>query len=119
MKRLERVLDLMQYLRAELPAVRVRRKRIRSANYRPRGKQVKATLSHADLLKLYETEHCAICGGRDKNRHLAIDHCHDTGLIRGLLCMGCNTALGRFKDDPVLLRKAIVYLERQCVHVEH
>ena len=44
-------------------------------------------------------------------KSLAVDHCHTTGEVRGLLCFGCNTALGRFKDDPTLLKNAIKYLQ--------
>lgn len=59
---------------------------------------------------------CAICGmvenvvERRKETTLCVDHCHDTGKVRGLLCSKCNTALGLFRDSPDLLRKAIDYL---------
>lgn len=43
-------------------------------------------------------------------RHLAIDHCHVTGKIRGLLCSYCNVGLGFFKDDKLSLQSAIEYL---------
>lgn len=55
---------------------------------------------------------CAICErplefpGRD----LHIDHCHATGSVRGVLCRGCNIAIGCFEDDPVRIRAAICYL---------
>lgn len=56
---------------------------------------------------------CAICGvhtsGEEKN--LAVDHCHNTGKVRGLLCFDCNTGLGKLKDSEELLRKALKYLE--------
>jgi hypothetical protein len=60
---------------------------------------------------------CAICrqpetqirNGRLKA--LSVDHCHDSGRVRGLLCCDCNQAIGKFKDDPSLLRKAAEYLE--------
>lgn len=42
---------------------------------------------------------------------LAIDHCHTTGVVRGLLCSGCNKALGCAGDDPARLRALAVYLE--------
>lgn len=55
---------------------------------------------------------CAICGA-DRNKdgtRLCVDHNHETGKIRGLLCHGCNTSLGKFKDSVELLQKAIDYL---------
>lgn len=58
---------------------------------------------------------CAIClSAPTLERRLAVDHCHKTKIIRGLLCFSCNSALGHFKDDPNILRKAAVYLEQQA-----
>jgi hypothetical protein len=63
---------------------------------------------------------CAICGspptGTRSHGLLAIDHCHDTLKIRGLLCNNCNNGLGRFKDNPDSLRKAADYLENPPVN---
>lgn len=57
---------------------------------------------------------CFICGEKEPadNRILSVDHCHDTGRIRGLLCSNCNTALGKFKDNVNYLTKAIEYITR-------
>lgn len=58
---------------------------------------------------------CHVCGAaksEGKRPRLQVDHCHDTNLIRGLLCQGCNVGLGNFKHDKALLRKAIAYLGR-------
>lgn len=57
---------------------------------------------------------CDICKrppGRRKERKLALDHCHKSMKLRGLLCTSCNTGLGAFNDDPDLLSKAIEYLK--------
>jgi len=57
---------------------------------------------------------CRICGakgGAGRHGQLHIDHCHETGRVRGVLCHGCNIALGYFRSDPNLLRAAIAYLE--------
>lgn len=54
---------------------------------------------------------CAVCGAGGGSRALHLDHCHDSGLARGILCGNCNTGIGKLRDDPDLLRKAIAYLE--------
>lgn len=53
---------------------------------------------------------CKICKSPEKDKFLAVDHCHQTGKFRGMLCQKCNTGLGQFNDDPELLRQAILYL---------
>jgi len=54
---------------------------------------------------------CAICKGPPQdNKRLAVDHCHVTGAVRGLLCRSCNTAIGNMKDDPELLELAAAYV---------
>lgn len=58
---------------------------------------------------------CAVCGSTlNSSRYtkLAVDHCHRTGKVRGLLCTNCNTMLGLAKDSPLRLRRAAEYLER-------
>lgn len=55
---------------------------------------------------------CAICGSSGDARALHVDHHHGTGEIRGLLCNNCNRCLGLMRDDVVVLRSAIAYLER-------
>jgi hypothetical protein len=57
---------------------------------------------------------CAICGTDDPgngHKHFHVDHCHNTNLVRGLLCHKCNKGLGLFKDDSKLLKKAVKYLD--------
>ncbi len=54
---------------------------------------------------------CAICGGHDGEKCLAVDHCHVTLRVRGLLCQNCNQALGKMSEDPARLRAAATYLE--------
>lgn len=52
---------------------------------------------------------CKICA--EKMVKVNIDHDHETGRVRGLLCMPCNMGLGLFKDNIRRLAAAIVYLE--------
>ena len=56
---------------------------------------------------------CAICGRHqlEFKKALAVDHCHKTGKIRGLLCTNCNQGLGHFMDNSELLLKAAEYLK--------
>ena|ERR1035437_7998832 len=54
---------------------------------------------------------CAICSTTNPGlRSWHVDHCHKTRQVRGLLCMNCNHLLGRAKDDPTILGRAIEYL---------
>lgn len=55
---------------------------------------------------------CAICQDKcETGMNLAVDHCHTTGKIRGLLCKNCNTAIGLFKEDTDNMLKAIKYIK--------
>ena len=62
---------------------------------------------------------CGLCGdkpsikGKDNRTHsLHVDHDHQTGKVRGLLCQKCNLALGYLRDSPDLAEKAAAYLRR-------
>jgi len=56
---------------------------------------------------------CAICGSYPKKARLHIDHDHETGKVRGLLCYRCNYGMAQFFDeDPMKLHRAGTYLER-------
>ena len=65
------------------------------------------------LVDVYERqgECCAICKDKIQLVDSAIDHNHDTGQFRGVLCKQCNRALGMFKDSPTVLKNAVKYLE--------
>lgn len=60
---------------------------------------------------------CAICQMPEtmvrhgKVEGLSVDHCHTKGHVRALLCSNCNNGLGRFGDDPAVLRRAADYLD--------
>jgi len=61
---------------------------------------------------------CAIChepektidGPTQKIKELAVDHCHDTGKVRGLLCANCNRGIGLLNHDEKIIKRAIEYL---------
>lgn len=74
---------------------------IRRGNYR-------SMIDDKTLSALIETtKECTICGS---NSDLVVDHDHKTNKIRGMLCNRCNQGLGQFKDDPMLLEMARIYL---------
>ena len=73
------------------------------------------TIAMWDRLFEAQGRSCAVCKsvfpGR-KNGHWSTDHDHKTGIVRGILCNGCNSALGHAKDDPQRPRALADYLER-------
>lgn len=77
--------------------------------------KAKYNLTTALLLKILEDQNnsCAICSKKliypDKNTH--VDHDHNTGKVRGILCHTCNTGLGKLGDRIETLEKALNYLK--------
>lgn len=81
-------------------------------------------INYIDYLKLLEKYNylCACCGKKEEGLHnrgketvelsLAVDHCHKTGKIRGLLCSKCNKAIGLLGDTLEGVQKAVKYLEQ-------
>lgn len=77
-------------------------------------KQYGITIEQYDEMLRAQNNSCAICktdtpGGRGR---WAVDHCHSTGRVRGLLCASCNLGLGHFKDNQAFLAEAISYLNK-------
>jgi hypothetical protein len=84
----------------------------------------KAALVHKNRLLVYgisqsqfeemfaqQKQRCKICSSKDHNgKNWHVDHDHQTGRIRGILCALCNNGLGCFHDNPVVLRIAVSYL---------
>lgn len=72
-------------------------------------------LSLIDFEKLSERQGnvCRCCNIHvsELKKGLFVDHCHKTGVVRGLLCQKCNMGLGLFNDDPHLLIEASKYLK--------
>jgi hypothetical protein len=70
-------------------------------------------LTEQELDQLLSTKNCEICNQPfDSTNTPAIDHCHSSLKVRGLLCHVCNRGLGHFKDNIDLLLNAIKYLNR-------
>ena len=105
-------------------ACKVKRQSLRYNNdtymrvVRPYQLKTKYGITQEDYERLLKSQkgRCAICGTEDGasakgSSTFSIDHCHDTGKVRGLLCNTCNRGLGLFKDNPSFLESAIQYLK--------
>jgi hypothetical protein len=76
------------------------------------------TLDQYNVLLEEQNGVCAICGNPEtvidnrtkQHRSLAVDHCHTTKKVRGLLCMGCNQGIGNFRENPQFLVSATSYV---------
>lgn len=79
------------------------------------------TLVEYEILLIKQNGVCAICERPEKTidkvqnklRRLAVDHCHSTNKIRGLLCFECNTGIGKFGDNPQLIERAANYVRNK------
>jgi translation initiation factor 2 beta subunit (eIF-2beta)/eIF-5 len=74
------------------------------------------TLDDYNKMSENQLHTCAICKEPEtairngKKQKLAVDHCHKTGKVRGLLCWKCNTTLGRYGDDLYVWENFVIYL---------
>jgi hypothetical protein len=79
------------------------------------GLKRKYGLSEDQYIALLDSQEgrCALCGSTDPGwkKSWLVDHDHETNKTRAILCVSCNTGLGKFKDSPQLLRKAALYIE--------
>jgi len=76
-------------------------------------KHYNITLEDQNELFVKQEGRCAICGrhGNEIFRGLMVDHDHQTGRVRGLLCHNCNAGIGNLRDDIQILQNAIAYLQ--------
>jgi hypothetical protein len=103
--------NYLKYRDREMSKSRERsKKRTRHQNYMYRIKSKYGMASEDyDYLLVRQDYRCAIC--HEDGHNLYVDHSHETGLVRGLLCHQCNIGLGNFKDDPKRLGEALRYLD--------
>ena len=72
------------------------------------------TLEDYDAMLELQGGKCGICSSEEpKGKRFSVDHNHNTGEVRGLLCNPCNTAIGLLKDSPAVLDAAKEYLLEQ------
>jgi len=86
---------------------------VRNNEYR-RQRQTGWTAAQYNAAFVEQDGRCALCTRHalESERPLHADHCHGTRTKRKLLCMSCNLALGLFRDDPSLMRRAAAYVEQ-------
>jgi hypothetical protein len=89
----------------------------RNVNYQKAyHRKVKYGLSQEDYDKMLKDQNycCDICKIHkdDYSKDFAVDHCHDTGKVRGLLCTNCNLGIGNAKHSIKILKSCIKYLEK-------
>lgn len=84
------------------------------ARNRWRSRWYKYGLTKSDFDKIFAKQggKCPICGNAGDESEFVVDHCHKTGIVRGLLHNQCNTALGLLRDDPAIIYQASAYLEK-------
>lgn len=70
------------------------------------------TLEDYNEILSMQSGKCAICGmtTEEHGMRLHVDHCHKTGLVRGLLCSNCNIGIGNLGDNPLIVKHALSYL---------
>lgn len=73
-----------------------------------------------EVMKQRQNGRCAICG-TESEELLHVDHCHETGKVRGLLCRPCNCGIGHLREDVDVMLSAIAYLRGHASRedVEH
>lgn len=81
---------------------------------RRRSPHTGLTRAERDAVLFKQGSCCAVCSSADPGIHWCGDHDHETGFFRGVLCYACNVGLGHFRDDPVRLRTAALYVERHA-----
>ena len=87
--------------------------RTKASNRKRTLKEYNLTESDYEKLLVIQNGVCAICRKSDPTgQRLAVDHCHATNKIRGLLCCKCNRGIGFFDDEPMRIRAAADYLEK-------
>lgn len=91
---------------------RERRKDAKAAAHEKRVQQVYGLApGEYEKLYFYQGGKCAICQrARGISRKLAVDHDHETGLARGLLCGPCNKIIGQLRDDVAAVQRLLAYL---------
>jgi hypothetical protein len=90
--------------------------------HRSAGFKIRYGINYGQYQAMHDAQggRCLICKKPETSlnqythepRLLSVDHCHETGKVRGLLCKRCNTGIGAFEENPDLLKAAIRYIRK-------
>lgn len=103
------------------PVFAAKNKERKKINQRKHQFKVKynITIEEYDQMLIDQGGVCKICGTPPKKRLLAVDHCHKTKRVRGLLCYNCNYILGWWRDDAPRFRRAADYLDASATGIQN
>lgn len=89
------------------------RKALPESKYRARISKIKSLykVTESEAKRLEKITSCEVCNKDITYARKHVDHCHNTGIVRGVLCFNCNVALGNVREDISILQKLIQYLE--------
>lgn len=95
--------------------------RVDKSKKKERYRRYGMTADDYESLRSQQDHRCALCGRHEDelNGKLFVDHCHNQGWVRGLLCQPCNSGLGMFRDSCELLDKAKKYLTSPPTNYRH
>ena len=83
-------------------------------------RKVKYGLTRKELERKLDRQDgkCEICGktiSLSDGKKTHVDHCHTSGVVRGILCRSCNVGIGHFQDSPETLERAADYLRHYAI----
>jgi hypothetical protein len=113
-RRSENKVEYNRYQREQRSRVPVEKRRLNRRRYGLKAYGL--TVDEYQSMLVKQEGNCAICGDSlsdsldSLGRGNHVDHCHETGIVRGILCSRCNLGLGHFRNDPHILESAIRYL---------
>ena len=118
LNRSARIAKAREYVRENPERARLQRRKYYVENrerllHKQRLERVGLTESDYDHMIVDQKGVCAICKQTNRGRQLIPDHCHQTMIVRGLLCHNCNVGIGLLKDSAEILESALLYLQQK------
>jgi hypothetical protein len=88
------------------------RRTAKVSNVKRRCKKRGITVEQYEQMLIDQNHSCATCEKWLHEHERSIDHCHETNIVRGILCDNCNTAIGLMKDSIKICESIIAYLRK-------